>query len=331
MRPVHTKATCKVAAEPLVPMRWLLSILWLTPGLRSAFAVVLVGALAACSEPVPVTALPPLVKLLTVQESVGTGGAFTQPATSSEDRLRISRAELSGEVTEVLVQAGAIVRAGQALLRINPRDARLADSAAQVQIQAAKAELATAEADFARYTQLRDQSFISQAEWDRRQTMLTLARAQYEASLEKLGLYSVRALTDSRIDGLSARQGQVVEAGAILARLTPLRPPPRGTAAADGLASGPGAPGIVPSASDTRGLGAKGAIWVPLTAVVDGNTIMVADLRTDGEWEVRAQTIVAGQSDGQRIQITKGLHAGEKIVAVGGHLLTHGQRVRVAP
>jgi multidrug efflux system membrane fusion protein len=310
---------------------------WLTPALRSTFAVFVVGTLAACSEPVPVTAPPPLVKLLTVQESVGNSGASTQPATSSEDRLRISRAELSGEIVEVLVQAGSTVRAGQALLRINPRDARLADSAAQVQIQAAKAELATAEADFARYTQLRDQSFISQAEWERRQTMLTLARAQYEASLEKLGLYSVRALADSRIDGLTARQGQAVEAGTVLARLTPLRPQARGAVAATATtsagmsASAPGSTGVTPTASNIRGLGSRGSIWVPLTAVVDGNTVMVAELRTDGQWEVRAQAIVAGQSDGQRIRIADGLHPGEQIVAVGGHLLTPGQRVRVAP
>lgn len=314
MLTMHTKATYTVVAKALVRIQWLIA------ARRSLVAVVVLGGLAACSESVPVTALPPLVKLLTVQESVGPRGGSSQGATTSEDRQRIARAELSGEVIEVLVQAGSTVRAGEALLRINPRDARLADSAAQVQIQAAKAELATAEADFARFTRLRDQSFISQAEWERRQTVLTLARAQYEASLEKLGLYTVRALADARIDGLFAGTGQSIEAGAIVARLSPLRPQAKTSTEGTGFTT----------TSATRP-GGHGAIWIPLTAVVDGNTVMVAELRTDGDWEVRAQSIVAGQSDGQRIQIAEGLHPGEQIVAVGGHLLTAGQRVRVAP
>ena len=279
--------------------------------------------LAGCGEKVQAPALPPLVKVITVSERSGMapGGA---PSAPTEDRLRVVRAELSGEVLEVLVAAGDAVRAGQALARINPRDARLADSAAQVQIQAAKAELATAEADFARYTRLRDQSFISQAEWERRQTMLTLARAQYEASLDRLGLYSVRALADARVDQLSVRSGQAIEAGTLLARLTPQR------------AVAQAGPTRLPlaAASDARSAlaqAAGGPLWVPLTAVVNGTTVMVVELRADGQWETRAQAVAVGQTDGQRIQVREGLHPGEQIVAVGAHLLTTKQIVRVSP
>jgi len=280
--------------------------------------------LAGCGEKVQAPALPPLVKVITVSERSGMapGGA---PSAPTEDRLRVVRAELSGEVLEVLVAAGDAVRAGQALARINPRDARLADSAAQVQIQAAKAELATAEADFARYTRLRDQSFISQAEWERRQTMLTLARAQYEASLDRLGLYSVRALADARVDQLSVRSGQAIEAGTLLARLTPQR------AVAQ---AGPTRLPVAAAASDGRSAlaqAAGGPLWVPLTAVVDGTTVMVVELRADGQWETRAQAVAVGQTDGQRIQVREGLHPGEQIVAVGAHLLTSKQIVRVSP
>lgn len=279
--------------------------------------------LTACGEKTRVPALPPLVKVITVSEVPGATTGVTQSA-PTEDRLRMIRAELSGEVLEVLVTAGDTVRAGQALARVNPQDARLADSAAQVQIQAAKAELATAEADFARYTRLRDQSFISQAEWERRQTMLTLARAQYEASLDRLGLYSVRALADARVDQVSVRSGQFIEAGTLLARLTPQR-----AIAPAGAARLP-----VAAASDGRSAFARaagGPLWVPLTAVVDGTTVMVVELRTDGQWETRAQTVAVGQTDGQRIQVREGLHPGEQIVAVGAHLLTTKQIVRVSP
>jgi len=294
-----------------------------SPMRTAGLGLALVFLLTGCGEKTQAPVLPPLVKVITVSErSAATPG--TAQSAPTEDRLRVVRAELSGEVLEVLVAAGDTVRAGQALARINPRDARLADSAAQVQIQAAKAELATAEADFARYTRLRDQSFISQAEWERRQTMLTLARAQYEASLDRLGLYSVRALADARVDQLSVRSGQVIEAGTLLARLTPQR-----AVAPVGAARLP-----IAAASDSRSAPAQaagGPLWVPLTAVVDGTTVMVVELRTDGQWETRAQAVAVGQTDGQRIQVREGLHPGEQIVAVGAHLLTTKQIVRVSP
>ncbi|MEY3668873.1 MAG: efflux RND transporter periplasmic adaptor subunit [Burkholderiaceae bacterium] len=288
-------------------------------GISLALSVLLVG----CGEKKVAPALPPLVKIITVSERSDAAPGTTQPA-PTEDRLRVVRAELSGEVVEVLTAAGETVRAGQALARINPRDARLADSAAQVQIQAAKAELATAEADFARYTRLRDQSFISQAEWERRQTMLTLARAQYEASLDRLGLYSVRALADARVDQLSVRSGQAIEAGTLLARLTPQRALPQAGPARLPVAAANGTPSAFAQA-------AGGPLWVPLTAIVDGTTVMVVELRTDGQWETRAQAVTVGQTDGQRIQVREGLHPGEQIVAVGAHLLTTKQIVRVSP
>jgi multidrug efflux pump subunit AcrA (membrane-fusion protein) len=280
--------------------------------------------LPGCGEKEVAAPLPPLVKIITVADRLAADQDMAR-TTQAEDRLRIVRTELSGEVVEVLVSAGDTVRAGQALARINPRDARLADSAAQVQIQAAKAELATAEADFARYTRLRDQSFISQAEWERRQTMLTLARAQYEASLDRLGLYSVRALADARVDLLTTRSGQSIEAGTMLARLTPSQ------------ASMQTARAALPVAKSGSGVAlsslaqARGPLWVPLTAVVEGATVMVVELRTDGQWETREQQVVVGETDGQRIQIREGLHPGEQIVAVGAHLLSTKQIVRIAP
>jgi multidrug efflux pump subunit AcrA (membrane-fusion protein) len=58
---------------------------------------------------------------------------------------------------------------------------------------------------------------------------------------------------------------------------------------------------------------------------------MVVELRTDGQWETREQQVVVGETDGQRIQIREGLHPGEQIVAVGAHLLSTKQIVRIAP
>lgn len=288
---------------------------------RSIFlSVFLSTVVAGCSDPEPPVALAPLVKVIKVQES-SRDQAATDTLVLADERLRRVRAELSGEVIEVLVQPGDTVRAGQALVRVNPRDARLADSAAQVQIQAAKAELATAEADFARFTRLRDQSFISQAEWERRQTSLTLARAQYEASLDRLGLYSARALADAQVSRLYVRTGQSVESGSLLVQLSP-------------SSSAAGRQGAASSAQ-TRGhqsrAGLAESLWVPITAIVEGNTVMVAELRTDGQWEIRAQSVILGETNGQQIEIIQGLHPGEQIVAVGGHLLSAGQIVRVVP
>lgn len=232
------------------------------------------------------------------------------PVGTESDASRVM-SEVIGEVTDVLVQVGQSVRAGQALVRIDPRDAALADTAAKLQIDAARAELASAEADFKRYTDLRDKSFISQAEWERRAAAIASARANFEASVDRLGLYTARATRDATVVAVAIRKGQSVGSGQQLVRLR-LNTPDQGL---DAIAS--------------VGAVGKGA-RVPLTAIVGGDSVMRIESSGAG-FLVKKVAVQIGDADDRFARIDAGLGMGDRVVAVGAHLLTDGQAVRLAP
>lgn len=232
------------------------------------------------------------------------------PVGTESDASRVM-SEVIGEVTDVLVQVGQSVRAGQALVRIDPRDAALADTAAKLQIDAARAELASAEADFKRYTDLRDKSFISQAEWERRAAAIASARANFEASVDRLGLYTARANRDATVVAVAIRKGQSVGSGQQLVRLR-LNTPDQDL---DAIAS--------------VGAVGKGA-RVPLTAIVGGDSVMRIESSGAG-FLVKKVAVRIGDADDRFARIDAGLGMGDRVVAVGAHLLTDGQAVRLAP
>lgn len=269
-------------------------------------------ALSACSPEPHKPELAPLVKTFTLGQSAAQAQSSSAshgapPRTTAAE----ARADLAGEVMEVLVRPGQSVLAGQALVRIDPRDARLADSSAKVQAAAARAELAAAEADFARYTNLREKAFISQAEWERRGAALAVSRAQFEATLDRLGVSTVRALAVATVRSVAVTVGQTVEASQHLAHLAPARPVQSPDAAAPA----------------SRGL--TGMV-VPITALLDGQAVMKV-VATSGGFEVHRQPVVVGAVQDREAQIRQGLAAGDRVVAVGAHLLSEGQAVRLGP
>jgi len=221
-----------------------------------------------------------------------------------------ARAELSGEVLEVLVRSGQQVAAGQALVRIDPRDAKLADSSAKVQVQAARAELASAEADFARYTELRQKSFISQAEWERRSAALANTRGQFEATLDRLGVSSVRALQAARVERVLVAPGQFVQAGQLVAGLHPDRPIAAFAELGGASRSAPG-------------------LSIPTTALLDGSAVMVVEVLKDGGARVVRRNVKISQAQEQEVFVLEGLAEGDRVVSIGAHLLADGQAVRV--
>ncbi len=82
-------------------------------------------------------------------------------------------AQVTGRIVDVLVDAGQAVSKGELLMRIDAREA------AQT-VQAAQSQLAVAQAQFERSTQLRQQNFISQAGFDK-------AKADYDAAKGRRG------------------------------------------------------------------------------------------------------------------------------------------------
>lgn len=133
---------------------------------------------------------------------------------------------VAGRVESRKVEVGSEVKAGQLIATLDPNDYALAANAAQAQLTAAEAEARLAQQDLQRFTELRAQNFISQAELDRRRTTAeaTSARVrQLRAEAARQG--NQRAYTRLTaphagvVTAVSLEAGQVVEQGQPVAKL----------------------------------------------------------------------------------------------------------------
>jgi len=113
---------------------------------------------------------------------------------------------IGGKIIARLVDAGARVRAGQVLARLDPVDSSLQASSAQAQYQ-----LAAADAE--RYRELRSKGFVSQSALDAKEAALKAAAAQAGLTGNQTGYTELRADHAGVIAATMAEVGQVVSAG----------------------------------------------------------------------------------------------------------------------
>lgn len=281
------------------------------------------GLILGCTKSEPPAALPPAVKVFEVGSSTsqptaqGSVQGYSANPRARQDPSEL-RSELSGTVIEVLVKPGQAVKAGQSLIRLDPRDAKLANSAAQVQVQAARARLANVEADFNRYTELLTKGFISKAEWDRREATLIAERAQFEATLDQLGVYTLRALEAGVVRQVLATTFESVQASEPLIQLKTTRSQPATNRTAGSQRD--------TRSTEDRQLAQGESYLIPLTALLDGRRVMRVVPRDD-HFLVEPIAVNVLESTEQLARV-EGLLKGDSIVAVGAHLLSPGQEVR---
>ena len=113
---------------------------------------------------------------------------------------------IGGKIIARLVDAGARVRAGQVLARLDPADSSLQASSAQAQYQLAVA-------DTERYRELRSKGFVSQSALDAKEATLKAAAAQAGLTGNQTAYTVLRADHDGVIAATLAEVGQVVGAG----------------------------------------------------------------------------------------------------------------------
>ncbi len=133
---------------------------------------------------------------------------------------------VAGKLTARHVELGQRVKAGQLLAELDPRDYELAADAARAQLRSAQTQLELAQADFKRYKELKEQSFISGAELERRETSLKAAQAQFDQAQAQLRSQGnqvgyTRLLADQAgvVTAIEAEVGQVLQAGTPVVRL----------------------------------------------------------------------------------------------------------------
>jgi hypothetical protein len=140
--------------------------------------------LAACNDGTSSSAdprtQPPLVRIETVKISVQSERSFTgivAARVQSDLGFRVP-----GKVLERLVDAGQTVKRGQALMRIDPTDLRLAMRAHEEAVAAAKARARQTADDEARHRDLVPVGAVSASAYDKAKAAAEAARAELSAA-----------------------------------------------------------------------------------------------------------------------------------------------------
>jgi len=332
-------------------------------------ALLLPLVLAACGQKAPPPSAAPAGPKLVKAQKVGAGDTAGTHRYSGEVRARYETMlgfRIGGKVVERQVDAGARVKAGQPLARLDPADAAL-------QATQAEANRALAAADLKRTQDLRAKNFISQAALDAKETAAKAAEAQAGLAKNQAAYTTLAADTAGVIAAVLAEPGQVVAAGQGVFRLA--RDGEREVAInipesrIAGLKVGAGATvelwagktyqGVLrelapaaDSASRTfaarvRIVDADEAVALGMTATVSfvgaGDEKIVVPLaailqqgNAAAVWVIGKDNVVTQRpieveryGDGGAV-VKSGLAAGEVIVAAGAFKLTAGEKVRLA-
>ncbi len=166
--------------------------------------------LAACDQPPPPEPLRPVLTSV-----LGATADSVEATYSGEVRSRYETPlgfRISGKIAARLVDAGARVRAGDVLARLDPADTALSAAAASAQLELAEAEVR-------RYRELRGKNFVSQAALEAKETAFKATRAQADLARNQSAYTVLRAEQAGVVELVAAEIGQVVAAGQTVMRL----------------------------------------------------------------------------------------------------------------
>jgi RND family efflux transporter MFP subunit len=322
---------------------------------------------------------PPLVRIETVEMSVPSERSFTGIVAAhvqSDLGFRVP-----GKILGRLVDAGQSVKRGQALMRIDPTDLRLATRAHEEAVAAAKARGRQAADDEVRYRRLVSANFVSPAAYDKVKAAADAARAELNAAEARADVarnetsYAVLvADADGVVVETLAEPGQVVGAGQVVVRVAhagrreavielpeTLRPAIGSIGRATLYGSRLTGPAKLRQLSDaanraTRTFEARYVLEGSLADAPLGSTISIQISNSQsapalqvpigaifdpgkgaGVWLVEGETPrvtwravqIAGLG-GEAASVVGNLKAGDRVVALGAHLLREGEHVRLA-
>lgn len=267
---------------------------------------------SACGKGPDQEPLPRLVKVVVLgqaSEAVTEMGTIKDPG--------VLRFDASGKVMEVLAKSGDSVLPGQSLARIIPNSVS-SESSVMISYRAAKAELQSAEADFKRYTDLKNKNFISASEFDRRVAAIESARAKYEQSIENIGFVTLRALEVGKVSQMNITVGQVVSNQDVIGKISTDKTSKK----------------IEKNDNNSSGkISSKSSLKIPTTAIhSDGVSVfkLTLDQGSQSTGKISAVKLVLGKVDDQSAELVSGLVAGDIVIATGWHALSEGQQVRIA-
>ncbi len=128
--------------------------------------------------------------------------------------------QVSGKITRRFVEAGSIVKPGDALLQIDSRDIRQTVNIASAQVASSESQLKFAASNLERYRQLYEKGAVSKAQYDQYLSAYEVAvaaarqaSAQYAQGANQLDYSILQADKAGVVAAVSVEAGQVVSAG----------------------------------------------------------------------------------------------------------------------
>lgn len=132
------------------------------------------------------------------------------------------KSQVTGVLTDVHFTEGQMVKKGDLLLTIDPRQEQAALKMAQANLQKDQAQLQNAEKEAARQTELFRKGFASQDDYDKSltavetlQAAVSADKAAIENAMLQLDYCSIRSPVDGRTGSLYVHQGNLVKANDI--------------------------------------------------------------------------------------------------------------------
>jgi RND family efflux transporter MFP subunit len=172
---------------------------------------------------------PPLVQTAIAEPAQAAERAFTGVISARVQSNLGFR--VPGKVIERLVDTGETVRAGQPLMRLDPKDLELALAAKEKAVVAARAIAVQAAADEARHRTLRESGWSTQQKYDEVKAAVDTANAQLAAAEAEAGVARNEASyallladADGTVVDTLAEPGQVVAAGQTVVKLAHVGP-----------------------------------------------------------------------------------------------------------
>jgi RND family efflux transporter MFP subunit len=352
--------------------------------LMGAVAVIAIGVVfGKDKKPLPLDATSPrMIRAFTVGSAGSDSMEYTgviHARTESDLGFRVP-----GKIIEKLVKAGDHVKRGQALLRLDPTDLRLAANAARDAVEAARAQNKRAIADELRLRGLVAIKAVSVQEYEQAKSAADATTAQlnsalaYSRQLENQEGYAVlRAEADGVIMEVPADVGQVVGAGSVVVRLAqdgareavvnlpegntnfaknraiaslytdsgqtfpanlrelsavadPLTRTYQARYSLDGV--GRNAPLGATVTVHLNGVARNVALQqyeIPVGALYDGGTGTSVWVINPDASSLSRRPVEVAKLGSETALVSKGLKPGERILALGAHLVKEGEKVKI--
>ena len=195
--------------------------------LPSAALLTALTLLSGCdrAEPAPVVEAPRPVRTIVVEprrlEGVWSLAGDLRARTEVRYGFRVG-----GRLIDRPVVVGDRVKAGQLLGRLDPKDLTPALEAQRAQQEAARTDLAFAQAELKRASKLRAGNFVSDANVERQQAAVDAAKARLDAvtaqvsqAQNSLGFQLLKADRAGVVTAVEAEAGQVVGVGQTVVRV----------------------------------------------------------------------------------------------------------------